>query len=100
MKPMLLALGLAIIMSSAANAGEPGDEGSGNTTIVRNGNSVAIVTQSGDPDKAVVRIEKKPGRTVIYRKSGGNTSIVTQSSDPRDIPPESLPPWMRELLQR
>ncbi|HEX5507532.1 MAG TPA: hypothetical protein VFX37_03425 [Pseudolabrys sp.] len=100
MKSMLLALGLALVMSNASKAGEPGDEGSGNTTIVRNGNSVAVVTQSGNPDEAVVRITKEPGRTVIYRKSGGNTSVVTQSSDPADIPPDALPPWMRDLLRR
>src|SRR3974377_1720108 len=52
------------------------DEGSGNTTIVHNGNSVSIITQSGEPGRAEVEIEKEPGRTFIYRRIGGNTTII------------------------
>jgi hypothetical protein len=52
------------------------DEGSGNTTIVHNGNSVSIITQSGEPSRAEVEIEKEPGRTFIYRRIGGNTTII------------------------
>lgn len=90
------ALGILIAMSGQAHAGDAGDDG--NTTIVRNGNSVAIITQSGDPAKTVERIEKEPGRTVIYRRSGGNTTIVTQSSDMTELPLEDLPLWMREFF--
>jgi len=96
MNRMILSIGLmAAAMPSASSAGDDG-----NTTIVRNGNSVSIITQSGDPAQAVVRIEQEPGRTVIYRQSGGNTSIVTQSNDPKDFPIESLPPHLRDLFKR
>jgi hypothetical protein len=100
MKSGILAIGLVLMITTGSHAGEPGDEGGGNTTIVRNGNSVSIITQSGDPSQAEVKIEKAPGYTSIYRRSGGNTSIITQSTAPSELPPEALPPWLRSLPQR
>jgi len=89
----------AVIMSTSANAGGAGDETHGNTTIVRNGDSVAIVTQSGDPAQAEVHVEKRPGYTRIFRQSGGNTTVVTQSTG-GNVKPEDLPPWLQEFLRR
>ena len=99
MKSGILAIGLVLMMTTGSYAGEPGDEGSGNTTIVRNGNSVSIITQSGDPSQAEVKIEKEPGHTFIYRRSGGNTTIINQSTSSSELPPEALPPSLR-LPQR
>jgi len=99
MKSGILAIGLVLMMTTGSRAGEPGDEGSGNTTIVRNGNSVSIITQSGDPSQAEVKIEKEPGHTFIYRRSGGNTTIINQSTSSSELPPDALPPWLR-LPQR
>jgi hypothetical protein len=96
----LLAMGLVIIMTAGSHAGEPGDEGSGNTTIVRNGNSVSIITQSGDPSQAEVKIKKEPGHTFVYRRSGGNTTIITQSTSAPELPPDALPRWLRSLPSR
>jgi hypothetical protein len=100
MKSGLLAIGLVIVMTAGSHAGDPSDDGSGNTTIVRNGNSVSIITQSGDPSQAEVKIEKQPGHTFIYRRSGGNTTIITQSTSAPELPPEALPPWLRSLPSR
>jgi hypothetical protein len=100
MKSGILAIGLVLVMTTGSYAGEPGDEGSGNTTIVRNGNSVSIITQSGDPSQAEVKIEKEPGHTFIYRRSGGNTTIITQSTSSSELPPDKLPPWLRDLPRR
>ena len=101
MKSEILAMGLVLMMMTTGSyAGEAGDEGSGDTTIVRNGNSVSIITQSGDPSQAVVKIEKEPDHTFIYRRSGGNTTIITQSAGPSKLPPDGLPPSHRGLPQR
>jgi hypothetical protein len=91
-------MGAVAIMCSNADADDSGVYNNGNTTIVRNGNSMAVVTQSGDPSKAEVHVNKEPGRTTIYRRSGSNTTIVTQSSEPADI--DSLPAWMKDMLTR
>jgi hypothetical protein len=90
--------GVLVLALAAATSGQAAAQSSesGNTTVVRTENSIAVVTQSGDPSKSVVHVEKQPGRTFIYRQSGGNTSIVTQSSDPADVPSPHLPPWMQE----
>lgn len=97
---VLLTAGLMVIgMSATSFGGQSGVYNDGHTTIVRNGNSIAIVTQSGDPSKAEVRVTKEPGRTTIYRRNGNSTSVVTQSTRPADIPPESLPPWLRKMLR-
>jgi hypothetical protein len=100
MRSEILAIGLVLVVITGAHAGEPGDEGSGNTTIVRNGNSVSIITQSGDPSQAEVKIEKEPGHTFIYRRSGGNTTIITQSTSSPELPPDAPPPWLRRLPPR
>jgi len=97
-KSVLVVAGATMAMCAGAYAGGPGYDDNGNTTVVRNGNSVTIVTQSGDPAKAEVHVEKQPGQTTIYRRNGGNTAIVTQSSGPVDM--NSLPDWMKDLMRR
>lgn len=82
-------------MCAAAYAGE---SGSGDTTIVRDANGVATITQSGDPEQAVVRVEKSPGRTTVYRHSGGNTAIVTMGSNAPGA--GDIPEWLRKYLDR
>jgi len=76
-----------------------GSEGDGHTTVVRDGNGEIVITQSGDPAQANVRIEKEPGRTTVYRKSGGNNAVVTQSTNAADIP-SNLLEWLRSQLGR
>jgi hypothetical protein len=94
------ATGMILAMCTVSHAGDAGDYNDGNTTVVRNGNSVAIVTQSGDPARAEVRVHKEPGRTTIYRRNGGNTTVITQSATPADVPMDALPPWLRDRLRR
>lgn len=96
----LLAIGLVMAMCSGARAGGTANNRDGHTTVVRDANGTTVITQSGDPDHAVVRIEKAPGRTTIYRHSGGNTAIVTQSSSTSGILLEDMPERMRKLLSR
>lgn len=99
---MLCALAATTVigMCAPSNGEDSGVYGDGHTTVVRNGNSVSVVTQSGDPAKAEVEVEKEPGRTTIIRRSGGNTAVVTQSSRPEDLPPELLRPWPLEMPRR
>ncbi|MCP3409195.1 hypothetical protein [Bradyrhizobium sp. CCGB01] len=77
MRLLLLASGMGII---SAIAMAPAGAGDGHTTVVQDENGMASITQSGDPAQAEVRIDKEPGRTTIYRRSGGNTAIVTQGT--------------------
>jgi len=77
MRLLLLASGMGII---GAIAMAPAGAGDGHTTVVQDENGTASITQSGDPAQAEVRIDKGPGRTTIYRRSGGNTAIVTQGT--------------------
>lgn len=77
MKLLLLASGLGLMSVVAMAAAGAGD---GHTTVVQDENGTATITQSGDPVQAEVRVEKEPGRTTVYRRSGGNTAIVTQGS--------------------
>ena len=80
MKFLLLASGMslmAMIGIASAGAGESGD---GRTTVVQDENGTAVITQSGDPAHAEVRVDKEPGRTTITRRSGGNTAIVSQGN--------------------
>jgi hypothetical protein len=51
------------------------------TTTVRNGDSYASVTQSGDPETAVRRVEKRPGYTRLEQHSGNSHALVIQSDD-------------------
>jgi len=98
MRSGLLAAGVALLMCATAYAGGSGENGSGDTTVVRDGNSVATITQTGDPDRAVVRIEKSPGRTTVYRQSGGNTAIVTMG--PGAPGSGDIPEWLHKYLNR
>ncbi len=61
-------------------AAAPAGAADGHTTVVQDENGTSVITQSGDPAQAEVKIEKEPGRTTVYRRSGGNTAIVTQGS--------------------
>jgi hypothetical protein len=96
-KSGLLAAGLGLLMCAAAYAGGTGESGN-NTTIVRDANGVATITQSGDPSQAVVKVEKSPGRTTVYRQSGGNTAIVTMGSGAPGA--GDIPEWLRKYLDR
>ena len=73
------------------------------TTTVRNGNSVATVTQSGDPATTVKKVEKRPGYTRIEQQSGNSRSVVVQSQNPADWPKDlnmsgDLPPAFRDMI--
>ncbi len=98
MRVGFLAAGSALLMCGTACAGGAGEHGSGDTTVVRDANGVATITQTGAPDRAVVKIEKSPGRTTVYRQSGGNTAIVTMSSGGPGA--GDIPEWLRKYLDR
>ena len=94
MKSLLLASGMTlmtVVTMAPAGAGE-----TGNTTVVQDENGAAVITQSGDPAQAEVRIDKEPGRTTVYRRSGGNTAIVSQGS--ANAP--DLKDWLRKQRDR
>ena len=69
------------------------------TIIVEDEHGTSVSTQSGDPAGAELRIERSPGRTTVYSRSGGNSSVVTQGNDPADIPFDALPPELRDLFK-
>ncbi|MGY8664765.1 hypothetical protein Q3C01_20745 [Bradyrhizobium sp. UFLA05-109] len=96
MKLVLFATGVVMMVSGGTGPASAGSDGDGHTTIVQDANGQTVITQSGDPVQADVRIEKEPGRTIVYRKSGGNTAVVTQSTNPGDLPP-ALREWLRSL---
>lgn len=50
----------------------------GSSTVIQNGQNVTSVTQSGDCVTQEMHVE--PGKTWLYRKSGGNVSITMQQS--------------------
>ncbi|MBR0995031.1 hypothetical protein JQ580_30410 [Bradyrhizobium japonicum] len=77
MKLLLLASGIGLMSVIAA---APAGADDGHTTVVQDENGTSVITQSGDPAQAEVKIEKEPGRTTVYRRSGGNTAIVTQGT--------------------
>lgn len=89
---------MTLLMCATAYAGGTGVSGNSDTTIVRDANGVATITQSGDPDRAVVKVEKSPGRTTVYRQSGGNTAIVTMGSGAPGA--GDIPEWLRKYLDR
>jgi hypothetical protein len=96
MKAILIAAGIGIAMcGSGAGPAMSGESGDGHTTTVQDDNGTAAITQSGDPAKAEVRIEKEPSRTTVSRRSGGNAAVVTQSTNAADIPPDVLD-WLRK----
>lgn len=66
MRLFLLASGIGI-MSVIATA--PAGAADGHTTVVQDENGTSVITQSGDPAQAEVKIEE-PGRTTVYRRSG------------------------------
>lgn len=68
------------MMAMAAGPAGAGESGDGHTTVVQDENGTSVITQSGDPAQAEVKIEKEPGRTTVYRRSGSNTAIVTQGT--------------------
>ena len=55
------------------------------TTTVRNGDNYASVTQSGDPETVVRRVEKRPGYTRLEQRSGGSHAVVIQSDGVADL---------------
>ena len=55
------------------------------TTTVRNGDNYASVTQSGDPETVVRRVEKRPGYTRLEQRSGNSHAVVVQSDDVADL---------------
>lgn len=97
----LSSLGLLLLMSVATGARAGGADGNptGDTTIVRDANGVATITQSGDPEHAAVHVERTPGRTTIYRQSGGNTAIVTMGTSPPGDHVQDIPEWARKLFE-
>jgi hypothetical protein len=99
MKFILFTAGIAIMMCGGTGPAASGDSQDGHTTVVQDDNGTTVITQSGDPAKAEVRVEKEPGRTTVYRRSGGNTAVVTQSTNAADIPPEILD-WLRKQQGR
>lgn len=92
MRLLLLASGLGL-MSVALMA--PAGAGDGHTTVIQDENGTSVISQSGDPAQADVRIEKEAGRTTVTRRSGGNTAVVTQGSGPS---PDTLE-WLRKQLR-
>ncbi len=82
-----------MIMCGGSGQAASGTMDDGNTTIVHGAHGEAVITQSGDPAQAEVHIDREPGRTTIYRRSGGNTAIVTQGSGAL---PEELRDWLKK----
>ena len=81
--------------------GMPQEENSGQvTTTVRNGDSLASVTQSGDPATVERHVEKRPGYTKLEQRSGSSRSVIVQSDDPADLPLDQLPRPFRELFRK
>lgn len=93
MRLLLLASGIGLMSAVAMARAGAGD---GHTTVVQDENGTAAITQGGDPAQAGVRIDKEPGRTTVYRHSGGNTAIVTQGSGT----PQDLLDWLRKQQGR
>lgn len=80
-------------------AAAPAGAADGHTTVVQDENGTSAITQSGDPAQAEVRIEKEPGRTTVYRRSGGNTAIVTQGTGNGPGNTQDMLEWLRKQLQ-
>jgi hypothetical protein len=80
MKFLLLASGMGLMTAIAMAPAGAGETGDGHTTVVQDENGTAVITQSGDPAQAEVKVDKEPGRTTVYRRSGGNTAIVSQGT--------------------
>src|SRR3954464_11635787 len=96
MRFIALAAGMSIMTAMAAGPAGAGESGDGPTTVVQDENGTSVITQSGDPAQAEVKIEKEPGRTTVYRRSGGNTAIVTQGTGN----PQDMLDWLRKQQGR
>ncbi|BBO11886.1 hypothetical protein [Bradyrhizobium sp. TM102] len=97
MRLLLLASGIGL-MSVVATA--PAGAADGHTTVVQDENGTSVITQSGDPAQAEVKIEKEPGRTTVYRRSGGNTAIVTQGIGNAQENIQDMLDWLRKQQGR
>lgn len=97
MKFIIGAAGVGIMAAIAIGSAGAGETGDGHTTVVQDENGTAVITQSGDPAKADVRIEKEPGRTTVYRRSGGNTAIVSQGTG--NANGQDMLDWLRKYQQ-
>lgn len=90
---------LSILLLGAMTMASHADDKSVSTTV-RNGNSIASVTQSGDPASATRTIEKRPGYTRIEQKSGNSRSVVVQSQNPTDMPDlDAFPPELQRMFK-
>ena len=96
MRLIVLAAGTIIMTAITAGPAGAGGSGDGHTTMVQDENGTSVITQSGDPAQAEVRIEKEPGRTTVYRRSGGNTAIVSQGTGN----PQDMLDWLRKQQGR
>lgn len=96
MRFIVLAAGMSIMMAMTNGPAGAGESGDGHTTVVQDENGTSVITQSGDPAQAEVKIEKEPGRTTVYRRSGGNTAIVTQGTGN----PQDMLDWLRKQQGR
>jgi len=94
MRFIALAAGTIIMMATTTGPAGAGESGDGHTTIVQDENGTSVITQSGDPAQAEVKIEKEPGRTTVYRRSGGNTAIVTQGTGNGNT--QEMLEWLRK----
>jgi hypothetical protein len=77
-----------------------GDDSGRVTTTVRNGGNLASVTQSGNPETVVKRIEKRPGYTRLEQRSGNSSAVIVQSNNVADLPLDKIPPAFREFSRR
>ena len=95
-------IGAAILLGAMIMASYAGADDKTVTTTVRNGNSVATVTQSGDPATVTRKVDKAPGYTRIEQQSGNSRSVVVQSQNPADMPKDlkmpDLPPEFRDMI--
>jgi hypothetical protein len=107
MSALTIALASQVLASPAmagqSLTGQPTTQDRMISTTVRNGNSVATVTQSGDPATASRTVEKRPGYTRIEQQSGNSRSVVIQSTNPADFPAmpglDALPPDLRRMFE-
>lgn len=75
---------VAVMLASTTGSCAWGQDDDAHTTVSRDANGDVIITQSGA--NPATRIERTPGRTTIYRHSGGNTAIVVQGTATDRIP--------------
>ena len=73
MKPTYLAM---LAMAIAASAGSA--DGEESTSVYRQGNSTATITQGGGSSQTLRRVTRGPNSQTIIQQQGGNTAVVTQ----------------------